>query len=183
MAEPLPDNDQHADDADDGQKPTGDVPEGQVPTDDGDDDAGDPKSPRTYSESYVRQLRRESSGYRTRLAEVEARLQEFADRDKSDSEKQGEKLVAAETRATEAESRLIRYEVAAERGLDMQAAGFLVGTSRDEIEASADELAKLLKDKGKPPSFDGGARTPAPEEKPPGEAHNDFLLRALGRQT
>lgn len=159
-----------------GQEPDADV----TPDDDG---QTPPAQGKTYPESYVRQLRRETAGYRTRLAEVETRLQEFDDRDKTEGEKLSKRLAESEHRATDAESRLIRYEVAAEHGLDMSATNFLTGTTREEIEASAEALATLLKDKGQgaPPSFDGGAREPAPETKSPEDAHNDFLLRALGR--
>lgn len=150
-----------------------------------DNDGQEPtKEGRTYPESYVRQLRREAAGTRTRLAEVEEKLQAFEDHDKSESEKLTARLTDSEKRAVEAEGRLIRFEVAAEHGLDMSATKFLTGATREEIEASAADLAELLKDKGSgpPPSFDGGAREPAPESKNPEAAHNDFLLRALGRK-
>jgi len=175
VADPLPAEN------DPGQEPND---EGQTPAPGAsDDDAGqEPDDGRTYPESYVRKLRRESSGYRNRLAEVESKLQAIEDGEKSESVKLQERLADAETRATKAEERLIRYEVAAERQLDMQAASFITGSTREEIEASADELSKLLKDKAKPPSFDGGAREPAPGEPlPPDRAHNDLLLRSLGR--
>lgn len=178
MAEPTP-----TDHRDDGQVPDGE--EGTTPEpDEPPDDDGKKPSPRTYSDSYVRALRREAADYRTRLADVETRLQERDDADKSEGQKLSEKLTAAEQRAADAESRLVRYEVAAERSLDMQAAGFLVGSTRDEVEKSADDLVKLLKERGKPASsFDGGARgTPPPEQKSPEQAHNDLLLDALGRK-
>lgn len=168
---------------DDAAAPPADGP-GQEPAPGDDDKPEDGQEPqgKTYSEAYVRQLRRESSGYRTRLADVETRLQQFEDRDKSAADRLTERLAQAEARSTEAESRLMRFEVAAEKGLDAAATSFLVGATREEIEASADELAKLLKDKPKPTaSFDGGARQRVPETRTPEESHNDFLLRAMGR--
>jgi hypothetical protein len=142
----------------------------------------EPPEPKTYSEPYVKTLRREASGYRTRLAELEQKLQEFEDRDKSEQEKLVEKTTAAEARAVEAETKLLRYEIAHEHGLDMAAAGFLTGTTREEMEHRAAELVKLLKEKGKQSAgFDGGARQPVPEKGPPEQEHNEFLLRALGR--
>lgn len=177
MADPSPD-DRH-----DGQEPDDDASQVLDPEDESGDDDGQKPTGRTYSESYVRALRREAADHRTRLAEVEKRLQERDDADKTEGQKLSEKLTDAETRAAQAESRLVRFEVAAERGLDMQAAKFLVGSTRDEVEASAEDLAKLLKEKGKTtPSFDGGARQPAPEQRSPEQAHNDLLLGALGRQ-
>jgi hypothetical protein len=67
----------------------------------------------------------------------------------------------------------------------MEAAAFLTGTTREEIELRAEELGKLLTEKGRPPagSFDGGARSPVPEIKSPEEAHQDLLRQALGHRT
>jgi hypothetical protein len=178
MADPSPD------DVADGQKPTDD--EGQKP-DAGDGKSGDAQETtpaRTYPEAYVRQLRREAAATRTRLQEVEEKLAEHEERDKTESERLTEKAAKAERQASDAEAKLLRYEIASERGLDLAAAAFLSGTTREEIELRADELAKLLEDKGQKPAvtFDGGARQPVPEKGPPEQEHNDFLLRALGRQ-
>src|SRR5262245_9784782 len=175
MAEPSPDavTEGQEPEADEGQVPAGDAPV---------EDSPEESKTRTYSEAYVKQLRREAAGNRTRMSELEARLEEIEGRDKSEQEKLAERVTTAETRATEAEVRLMRYEVAAEAGLDMQAAAFLTGTTREEIELRAEELVKLLADKAKPAAgFDGGARQPAQEKKPPEQEHNDFLLEAMRR--
>jgi hypothetical protein len=166
-----------------GQEP--ETPEGQEPETGNDDDSKkEPeKESKSYPESYVRQLRREAAVNRTRVAELEDQLKEHEDADKSEQEKLVEKVGAAESRAVQAETKLLRYEVAQERGLDLAAAEFLAGTTREEIEHRADELAKLLEGQDKPSAgFDGGARMPAPEKGPPEQEHNDFLLRAMGRQ-
>jgi hypothetical protein len=44
----------------------------------------------------------------------------------------------------DAELESLRYDIAASRGLDAGAAGFLTGTTLEEIEASADALARLI---------------------------------------
>lgn len=166
-------------DAPEGQEPEGS--EGQEP--EANADAPDDKGPKQYPESYVRQLRKEAAQFRNRVAELEETVQEREDADKTEQEKLSERTAAAEQRAADAELRLTRYEVAQERGLDMQAAAFLTGSSREELEHRAEELAKLLETKGSKPStgFDGGAREPAPEKGPPEQEHNEFLLRAMGR--
>jgi DNA repair exonuclease SbcCD ATPase subunit len=156
-----------------GQEPAegaGTPPEGQEP------------EGKNYSQAYVQQLRREAASSRTRQSELEERLQEYEDKDKSELERLSTKTSEAERRATDAESRLLRYEIAAEHGLGMEAAAFLSGSTREEIELRAEELGKLLADKGRPPAggFDGGARQPVPEHKTPEEAHNDLLLKSLG---
>jgi hypothetical protein len=178
MADPSP-----ADVEAEGQEP--EVDEGQEPEDGNDADEGQKSSPRQYPEAYVRQLRREAAATRNKLAEVEEQLQEFNDRDKTEQEKLNERLTTAEKRALDAEVRLMRYEVAAERGLDARAASFLSGATREELELRAEELEKLLGDtsKAKPAAgFDGGARQPAPQKGTPEKEHNDFLLRTMGRQ-
>ena len=175
MADPSPT------DTPEGQKP--EVVEGQEPAGEQAPEGQEPES-RVYSESYVKQLRREASGYRTKLGELEERLTTYEDEKKSESERLAERVTATEQRAHEAETRLLRYEVATEQGLDLQAAAFLTGSTREEIELRAEELAKLLSEKGKPTAggFDGGARPRAPDTRTPEEAHNEFLARALGRQ-
>ena len=165
-----------------GQTPEG--REGQEPEQNDDPTPQEGEQGRTYAESYVKQLRRENASSRTRLSELEEKLQEFEDRDKTELEREKGRADAAETRAAESELRLLRIEVAGERGLPHDAIKFLTGSSREEIELRAEELSTLLADKGRLPTagFDGGARPTVPEpQKTPEEAHNDLLLRSLGR--
>ncbi|MEU8186021.1 hypothetical protein [Micromonospora carbonacea] len=68
------------------------------------------------------------------------RLKEYEDRDKSEAEKTAERLTAAEQRAEQAELRALRLEVAAEKGLTPAQAKRLVGASREELEADADDI-------------------------------------------
>jgi hypothetical protein len=176
MAEPSPAE------APEGQEPDG--AEGQEPDGNGDPDSGQEPQGRTYTEAYVKQLRREAASLRNRLSDVEERLQVRDDADKTEQERLTERATAAEARAQEAEMRLLRLEVAAERGLDAKAIQFLTGSTREEIELRAEELGELLKDKPSRATagFDGGARgTPAPPKGTPEQEHNDFLLRAMGR--
>src|SRR5262245_37148815 len=143
---------------DEGQMPTGGEHEGKSP------DGGTPPTPeepkgRQYSEAYVKQLRAESAESRNRVDELEEKIKEFEDRDKSELEKLTERATAAEKRAAAAETQRLRFEVAAERGLDLKAAEFLHGSTREEIELRAEELASLLQDGSRKPvaGFDGGA--------------------------
>lgn len=117
-----------------------------------------------------------------RTRELEARLREFEDRDKSESEKLAQRVSESERRAVEAEAHLLRLEVAAERKMPASAVSLLHGTTREDIEAAADALAAYSKDNEKAaPGFDGGVRTTPAESKPPEQAHNEWLMRALGR--
>jgi len=176
MADPSP-----ADVAEPGTSPV--VDEGKIPAEEGKAQSEEPKG-RTYSEAYVKQLRTEAADGRNRISELEEKLQEHEDAGKSELEKWSSRATTAEQTVGELTTKLLRYEVAAASGLDLSAAAFLTGSTKEEIELRAEELGQLLQAKasGKPAAgFDGGARTTVPEKVSPGDAHNDFLLRAMGR--
>ncbi len=89
------------------------------------------------------------------------RLQEFEERDKTEAEKVTDRAKNAEDRAAQAESRALRLEVAFEKGLTPAQAKRLVGATRDELEADADELLETFKpaEQAKPDvDLDLGAR-------------------------
>lgn len=116
---------------------------------------------------------------------LKARLKEYEDRNKSESEKLAERIAETERQATELAARNLRYEVAAERGLDLKAASFLAGSTREEIEARADELAQMLaaqKQQQTVPSLDGGARPAATPPADPKDAHQSLIAGLLGGQ-
>lgn len=77
-------------------------------------------------------------------AEFAARIKEFEDAQKSEAEKQAERLAELEKSARENEIARVRYEVAAEVGLSLDAAKRLHGASREELSADAVELKALL---------------------------------------
>jgi hypothetical protein len=152
---------------------TGPKPEKETPA---------PKETKAPDDAYVKSLRKEAADTRKALEAANARLREIEDRDKSEAEKASERVAASERRAVEAEAKLLRLEVAAARRFKASAVDLLTGTTREEIEASADKLAAVLKENETPaPGFDGGARTTPAETKSPELAHNDWLMRALGR--
>lgn len=143
-----------------------------------------PKEPaKVPDEAYVKALRKEAAENRKALEAATARLRELEDRDKSDLEKAAQRATESERRATEAEAKLLRVQIAAEKNMPASAVALLTGTTREEIEASAASLAAYAQDlEKKAPGFDGGARRdPPPAEKKPELAHNDWLLAALGR--
>ena len=89
--------------------------------------------------------RREKRAAEKRAAELEARLKEFEDRDKAESTRAIERAEAAEKAAAAAEARALRLEVASEKGLTAAQAKRLVGESREELEADAQELLDTFK--------------------------------------
>lgn len=142
---------------------------------------------KTFDESYVKTLRQEAATSRKELATVKAALEELQGRDKSESERLSERVTLSERRASEAETKALRYEYAARHGLDFDAAQHITGSTPEEVEASAAHLAEVITARAanvKPAgSFDGGARERPEEKKTPEQAHSDLLLRALGRNT
>lgn len=95
---------------------------------------------------------------REERAALEARLKEFEDRDKSEGEKFTERLSAAEKRAEAAEQKALRLEVAASKGLSPTQAKRLVGATREELEADADEIIEAFPARS--------AASPPPSTKP-----------------
>lgn len=79
-----------------------------------------------------------------------ARFDELDAQNKSEVEKATERAAAIERERDEATARLNRLEVALEKGLSTSQAKRLVGSTREELEADADELLKDLGDSNKP---------------------------------
>lgn len=72
-----------------------------------------------------------------RAAAAEARIKEFEDAQKSESEKQAERLAEIERENAELKSAKTRAEVAAAKGVP---AALLTGSTQEELEAAADAL-------------------------------------------
>ena len=108
------------------------------------------------------------------------KLQEFEDRDKSEAQKLAERADAAEKRAAEIEGRALRLEVAAEKGLTPAQAKRLTGSTREELEADAEELKSMFAPSVAPSgaALDLGVRG-APAAA--GGDMNQALRRAAGR--
>lgn len=108
----------------------------------------------------------------TRLKELEplaAKAKELEDSKKTETEKLGEKLTAAEKRAVEAEQRALRLEVASAKGLTQAQAKRLVGATKEELEADADELLAsfgAVDPSGGKGSGAGKGRTPLEKLRP-----------------
>lgn len=98
------------------------------------------------------------------------RLKELEDKDKSESEKLSERATSAEKRAEEAEARALKAEVAHEKGLTAKQAKRLQGSTREELEADADDLLESF-----PAGKDG--KDDEPEEDKPGHGRPKEKLR------
>jgi hypothetical protein len=137
------------------------------------------------AQDYIRRLRQESAGYRNELKGVNTRLKEFEDRDKTDQQRLAEQATTAEGRATAAELKLARYEIAATAGLPLKWAGRLQGNTPEELKTDADNLKKELNlgeggseaEGAGGSGFDGGVRRPVTRPK----TMNGMLRQAAGR--
>lgn len=75
---------------------------------------------------------------------LEAELQKLRDKDLTEAERIANEARAATARAEAAEARALRLEVAAAKGIDLKFAPRLVGATREELEADAEQFKALL---------------------------------------
>ena len=159
------------------------APEADAPKGTKENPATVSQEPKTFDADYVKTLRSESAANRKKAQEAIARIEELEARDQSELEKAQTKAAKLEQAKVEAEAKLLRYEVAAEKDVPAEALDFLTGNTREELEAKADKLLELVKSRNEntpEPDFDGGAREPAPENLTPEEEHNRLFLQAMG---
>lgn len=117
------------------------------PTPDGsteDPKAGEAEAPADLGDAGKKALAAEREARKAAESELKAMKQQIADASKSAEQKAAEALAAAQKSAEDATSRALRYEVAAEKGIDLKLAGRLSGATREELEADADQLKALL---------------------------------------
>lgn len=94
-----------------------------------------------------------------RAAELEARLQQFEDANKTEAQRLTDQMTAAVTRAETAEKTATRLRVALAKGLPLDLADRLRGDSEDDLTADADALLALVN----PPQPDEDtSRVPGP---------------------
>lgn len=94
---------------------------------------------------------KENSAKVAELSPLAERLAEIEESSKTAEQKAAERAAALEESDREKgatisglEAKLLRYEVAAAKGLDLKAALRLQGSTREEIEADADDFAKAF---------------------------------------
>jgi len=120
-------------------------------------------------------------------AKAAEKLKELEDAGKSEIEKATAAAAEAHKRAEEAELKAIRLEVAAEKGLTPAQAKRLVGATKEELDADADELLEEFggpsDDGKKPPARKPSERLKggtADEDEPP-ELDTDKVLAKIPR--
>jgi hypothetical protein len=106
-----------------------------------DDGPGDPAAEAAKWKALARKHEGDAKKYKGSHEELE----KLRESQKTEEQKRAEAQAAAEKRAEEAEQRALRLEVAAEKGLTPAQAKRLVGTTKEEIEADADDLLQSFK--------------------------------------
>jgi len=96
----------------------------------------------TETVDFWKQKAREQEKRAKENADAAKRLAEIEESQKSEADKSADRLSKAEATATEATARADRAEVALAKGLTLSQAKRLVGNTREELEADADELLK-----------------------------------------
>lgn len=117
---------------------------------DGGEEGGDPDVPPGTGDAgkqAIDRMKAERNEERKARRALEAELEKYrrAEQEKVEADKtEAERRAAAEQRAEQAELRALRLEVAAEKGLTPAQAKRLVGNSREELEADADEIREAF---------------------------------------
>lgn len=93
-------------------------------------------------------------------ADAARRLKEAEDADKSELQKATDRAQSAERERDETRGQLLRLEIAAEKGLTPAQAKRLIGATREELEADADELLEAFTARG----GEGESRAQKPRE-------------------
>lgn len=121
--------------------------DGQEPPEGPQEAAADQAKSADWYEKELAKTRKEAAKYRTdnkSLAEKAAKLDELEGATKSDLEKLTEKATTFEQRAAEAEAKALRLEIALEKGLSQALMKRLAGSTKEELEADADELLETF---------------------------------------
>lgn len=138
------------------------------------------ESEKKFDEAYVKKLRAEAAKHRTEAAAAKAKAEEYEDAQKSEIERAQSKLAKVEKAKAEAESKLLRYEVATERAVPSELVALLTAETREGLDEQADLILKNAVQADPPPtSFDGGSRESAPDTRSPGQAHNAAIVDLL----
>jgi hypothetical protein len=99
----------------------------------------------TETVEFWKQKAREQEKRAKDNATAATKLAEYEDRDKTEAQKLTERADAAEKLAASHEARALRLEVASEKGLTPAQVKRLVGSTREELEADADDLLENFK--------------------------------------
>lgn len=81
--------------------------------------------------------------------EAATKWREYEQSLKPEQERLAEELALAKAEASQAASKLLRFEIASEKGIPNDALDLLNGSSREELESSAEKLLSLIANQSK----------------------------------
>lgn len=122
----------------------------------------------------IQNMQRDLDAARTQATTLQGRVTEFEQSAMTDQQRLEARATQAEQAAAESQRELMRYRVAAAKGVPAE---LLHGDDEAAMTAHADQLLTFRGEQPAPgvPSFDGGARTPSA-----GTDMNQLLRRQLG---
>ena len=112
-----------------------------------------PEDDETLGENGMKALKAErdaNKAAKARIAEYEAKIKAFEDKNKTESEKEAERIQALEKSNAENSRKALQYEVAAEKGIPLKLATRLRGNDKDAMLNDADDLLPLIHNETKP---------------------------------
>lgn len=118
-----------------GPAPTPEIPKPAPPAATADEQLGDGGQKALKAEREARKQAEDT---------LRALRQEIEDSKKTAEQKAADDIAAAKAAAGESSAKALRYEVAAEKGLDLKLAARLTGSTKEELEADADALMALI---------------------------------------
>lgn len=151
--------------------------QGQVPETSGGESAQDATTPKTFDESYVKKLREEAAGWRTKAQEAAAKISDFekaqmteAERLKAEAQEAKAQAEAAKAQAKQALAQAEIAKHAAKAGLDPTLAQRLVDVQFDDAgqPTGVDEAINNLLQQYpmlKAGSFEAGATNPGRQNR------------------
>lgn len=152
------------------------------------------ETPKTFDADYVKGLRDEAAGWRTKLRDAEKQLQALAaeaDKRKTaelEANKEFEALAGqykAELEALRGEVKsrdlaLLRTRIGTELGLPTALAERLTGEDEDSIRADAEKIRALMPTPAQPSATTAGATTAKPAGSPQGKSREQMLKELYG---
>ena len=115
-----------------------------------------PKGDESLGENGMKALKAEreaNKAAKARIAEYEAKIKAFEDKNKTESEKEAERIQALEKSNAENSRKALQYEVAAEKGIPLKLATRLRGDDKDAMLSDADDLLPLIHNETKTPDL------------------------------
>lgn len=88
--------------------------------------------------------RQTAKAAKARAAELEAKLKEYEGRDKTEEQKQAERLEELQRTAEASQRKALQYEVAAAKGIPLKLATRLRGDTEEDMSKDAEDLSALI---------------------------------------